>query len=96
MPEAADCSATDDDVVTFVAGYAERSGFGSVAHVDLDTQLTDLGLDSIASVVMLVEAREELVAAGRVPECATLRDIPPLVRVADVAELLRGLSADCG
>ncbi len=96
MAEAADCPLSDDDVVAFVAGYTERSGFGSVSDVGPDTPLTDLGLDSIAIVVMLVEAREELVATGRLPECAALRDIPPLARIADVAALLRSLCADCG
>ena len=96
MLQDADCPLSDDDVVAFVAGYSERSGFSSVSGARLDTQLTELGLDSIAIVVMLVEARDELVAAGRLPECATLRDIPQLARIADVAGLLRSLCRDCG
>jgi acyl carrier protein len=96
MPGAADCPLSDDEVVAFVAGYCERIGFGSVADADLDTRLTELGLDSIAIVVMLVEARDELVATGRLSERATLRDIPQLARVADVAALLRSLCSDCG
>jgi hypothetical protein len=91
-----DCPLSDDDVVAFVAGYSERSGFGSVADAGLDTQLAELGLDSIAIVVMLVEARDELVATGRLPECATLREIPPLARIADVAALLRSLCTEGG
>lgn len=94
MPEA-DCPLSDDDVVAFVAEYSERSGFGSVADVGLDTRLTELGLDSIAIIVMVVEAREELVATGRLPESATLGDIPQLGRIADVAALLRSLCTDC-
>jgi acyl carrier protein len=96
MPEAADCPLSDDDVVALVAEYSERSGFGNVADVGLDTRLAELGLDSIAIIVMVVEAREELVATGRLPESATLSDIPQLGRIADVAALLRSLCTDCG
>jgi acyl carrier protein len=96
MPEAADCPLSDDDVVAFVAEYSERGGFGCAADVGLDTRLTELGLDSIAIIVMVVEARDELVATGRLPETATLRDIPQLGRIADVAALLRSLCSDCG
>jgi acyl carrier protein len=96
MPEGANCPLRDDDVVAFVAEYSERSGFGSVADVGLDTQLTELGLDSIAIIVMVVEARDELVATGRLPETATVRDIPQIARIADVAALLRSLCTDYG
>jgi acyl carrier protein len=96
MPKGADCPLRDDDVVAFVAEYSERSGFGSVADVGLDTQLTELGLDSIAIIVMVVEARDELVATGRLPESATVRDIPQLARISDVAALLRSLCTDYG
>src|SRR5258708_34828803 len=96
MAEAADCPLSDDDVVAFVAGYTERSGFGSVSDVGPDTPLTDLGLDSIPIVVMLVQAREELAATRRVPACPAPRDIPPRARIADGAPLLRSLCADCG
>jgi acyl carrier protein len=91
MPEADESPVTDDDVVAFVVLYAERIGLGKVEGVSLDTRLEELGLDSITTVGLLVEARDELTAAGRLPASATLRELPPLERVADLAALLRSL-----
>jgi hypothetical protein len=84
---------TDDAVVTFVARYTERNGMGVIDGISADTSLTELGLDSITTTGLLIAAHQELIAAKGLPESAKLTEIPPLERVGDLAELLRGLSS---
>jgi Phosphopantetheine attachment site len=83
----------DDAIVTFVVSYMERNGMGAVEGVGVDTPFEELGLDSITTTGLLIAARQELIVSTGLPGSTTLREIPPLERVGDLAALLRKLCA---
>jgi Phosphopantetheine attachment site len=83
----------DDAIVTFVVSYMERNGIGAIEGVGVDTPFEELGLDSITTTGLLIAARQELIIPTGLPGTATLREVPPLERVGDLAALLRKLCA---
>ncbi|MFI7587620.1 hypothetical protein ACIB24_11150 [Spongisporangium articulatum] len=85
---------TDDELIGFVRGYVRDNGLVDEAEVDaitVTTTLDSLGLDSIGTAEMLLGARAELVAAGRISPDATLLDLPVVTTVGDLGGLLRAL-----
>jgi acyl carrier protein len=84
-------SVTDEDVIGYVSRYLDSVGLGG-AEITVDSELVDLGLDSISTVELLLSARDELVAEGRLPEDVSLKGLPKLEKVSDLGALFRSLA----
>jgi acyl carrier protein len=82
---------TADEVVAFVSRYLESNGL-SDAEVTVDSDLAELGLDSITTVGMLISARDELVAAGRLDPSVKLPGMAPVFTVGDLVTLFRDMT----
>jgi hypothetical protein len=81
---------TPAEVIGYLQRYVEDQGFGTPA-VSPDTELATLGLDSIHLAELLLTARADLAAAGRIPVDATLTTLPRFVTVADLVDVVRNL-----
>jgi aryl carrier-like protein len=77
----------DDEVVEVVRTFLARRGT-PCERVTAETELAELGLDSIALVELLLSAREECVARGLIQPYAGFSRIPELDRVADLTRHL--------
>jgi acyl carrier protein len=84
-------SVTDEEVIGYVSRYLDGVGLGG-SEITMSSQLIDLGLDSISTVELLLSARDELVEAGRLPEDVSLKGLPKLESVEDLAVLFRSLA----
>lgn len=86
---------TDEEVVRLVTHFLDRHGL-SHEEIGLDTELWELGLDSITTVGLLISARDDLVATGRLRGSATLQGAAPVQRIGDLVSVLRELGATSG
>ncbi len=84
---------TDEELRGYVREYLDSQGMdtGEVEVTD-DTELSELGLDSISIAELLLSARAELVESGRISPEATLLELPPVTTVADLGGLIRTLA----
>jgi acyl carrier protein len=87
----AELEITADQVVDFVARYLASNGYGE-ADVTTDSDLAELGLDSISTVGMLIAARDELVASGRLDPAVKLPGMAPVVTVGDLVTLFQSMT----
>jgi len=81
---------TAAEVNGYLQRYVEDQGFGTPA-ISPDTELADLGLDSIHLAELLLTARANLAASGRIPVDATLTTLPRFVTVTDLVDVVRNL-----
>jgi hypothetical protein len=81
---------SEAEVVAYLRRYVEDQGFGTPA-IRPDTELADLGLDSIHLAELLLVARADFAAAGRIPVDATLSTLPRFVTVTDLVDVVRNL-----
>lgn len=84
---------TDEEVVGFVTRHLDRHGLAS-GGITTHSELIALGLDSITTVSLLISARDELVATGRLDASKKIRGLPPISTVGDLATLMRDLAAE--
>ena len=90
MTGASGTPVTSAEVIGYLQRYVEDQGFGT-PPVSPETELADLGLDSIHLAELLLTARADLAAAGRIPVDATLTTLPRFVTVADLVDAVRSL-----
>lgn len=86
---------TDAEVIGYVYRYLDGrdlTGLDDGEVIEADTVLASLGLDSISLVELLLSAREEFAAGGRLPASVALTSMPSLERVADLTALFRELA----
>ena len=81
---------TDAEVIAFVQRYADENALVS-EPITPATRLEDAGLDSLSTAELLLSARAELVAAGRLDPDSSLVSMPILTTVADLGGLIRTL-----
>jgi hypothetical protein len=81
---------TTAEIIGYLQRYVEDQGLGTPA-IAPETELADLGLDSIHLAELLLSARADLAAAGRIPVDATLTTLPRFVTVTDLADVVRNL-----
>jgi hypothetical protein len=81
---------THEEVLAYLRDYVADQGLGSPA-IGPDTDLAALGLDSIHLAELLLVARADLAAAGRIPDDAALSSLPRLETVDDLVDVVRGL-----
>ena len=86
---------TDGEVIDFVTEYLTRNGLGGTA-VTAQTEFIELGLDSITTVGMLIAARDELVRTGQLDPSVKVQGLPTVIKVGDLADLMRGLATPVG
>jgi acyl carrier protein len=88
--ESPESPVTSAEVIGYLQRYVEDQGFGTPA-ISPETELADLGLDSIHLAELLLTARADLAAAGRIPVDATLTTLPRFVTVTDLVDVVRNL-----
>jgi acyl carrier protein len=84
---------TDEQVATYVKDYVEERGMPVDGEVNGDTDLTELGLDSMMLVELLVTVRSQLVEQGRLSPDVTPDELPHMETVHDLGDLVRDLLA---
>jgi hypothetical protein len=89
---AEDAPVTSAEVIGYLQRYVSEQGLGTPA-IAPDTELAALGLDSIHLAELLLSARADLAAAGRIPVDATLSTLPRFVTVTDLVDVVRNLGA---
>jgi hypothetical protein len=84
---------SDEELLGYVREYLDSQGMdpGEVEVRD-DTELSELGLDSISIAELLLSARAGLVETGRISPDATLLELPPVQTVGDLGGLIRTLA----
>lgn len=82
----------DGEVVRLVGAFLARRGV-PYDGLTAETELAELGLDSIAMVELLLSAREECVERGLIEPYAGFSRIPELDRVTDLTRHLNTLIA---
>jgi hypothetical protein len=81
---------TAEEVVGYLRRYVAEQRLGT-PPIGPGTEPAALGLDSIHLAELLLVARSDLAASGRIPVDATLSTLPRFVTVTDLVDVVRTL-----